>query len=451
MTTPSYLSKLDAVYRTYLLSQYFVKGWGDPANIKRICDFRKIIGDRTKCSKLVEPNYPVVIDKIHTGSSYKLLEGHFISPLVHYLPDVVPKESHKAYFQILLPTTWRHPRLKPMCLHLAGTGDHKFWRRRTLVAKPLLKESCVGSIILENPYYGCRKPKEQVRSVLQNVSDLFVMGGCLVLESIALLQWCEQEGYGPLAITGISMGGHMASLAGGSWHKPIGIIPCLSWTTASICFTQGVMSGAIPWELLQNQYYKEPLLRDEVTKLIQTPDVSDEEVFKAGREFARHVSSTMSHYQDDSDKTQDSQGTTTSALKTRQEASLKQTLAHLIESLPLEFLASGSQPSRDKALDALNFMRGIMDECTSLTNFSRPCDPSLAICVTATRDAYIPREGSIDLQRIWPGCEVRYIDCGHITAFLFNQSVFRKAIVDSLNQTASKYYGEPLLQAKGAK
>lgn len=52
-------------------------------------------------------------------------------------------------------------------------------------------------------------------------------------------------------------------------------------------------------------------------------------------------------------------------------------------------------------------------------------DPSLAICVTAIRDAYVPREGVKHLAEIWPGSEVRYIDAGHVTAFLFNQASFR--------------------------
>jgi len=47
------------------------------------------------------------------------------------------------------------------------------------------------------------------RSSLHNVSDLFVMGGALVLESLVLFHWCERQGYGPLGITGISMGGHV--------------------------------------------------------------------------------------------------------------------------------------------------------------------------------------------------------------------------------------------------
>lgn len=76
------------------------------------------------------------------------------------------------------------------------------------MVKPLLKEG-IASIILENPFYGSRKPKDQLRSCLMNVSDIFVMGGCLILECIALLHWCERNGFGPMGITGLSMGGHV--------------------------------------------------------------------------------------------------------------------------------------------------------------------------------------------------------------------------------------------------
>ena len=80
------------------------------------------------------------------------------------------------------------------------------------MAKPLIKEYGIGSIILENPFYGVRKPAEQVRSSLNNVSDIFIMGGCLILESLALFNWAERMGFGPLCVTGISMGGHVSSL-----------------------------------------------------------------------------------------------------------------------------------------------------------------------------------------------------------------------------------------------
>lgn len=47
------------------------------------------------------------------------------------------------------------------------------------------------------------------RSNLQHVSDIFVMGGCLVLESLVLFHFCERNGYGPLGVSGLSMGGHV--------------------------------------------------------------------------------------------------------------------------------------------------------------------------------------------------------------------------------------------------
>jgi hypothetical protein len=42
------------------------------------------------------------------------------------------------------------------------SGDHYFWRRRRMMALPMVRERGIGSIILENPFYGLRKPKYQV-------------------------------------------------------------------------------------------------------------------------------------------------------------------------------------------------------------------------------------------------------------------------------------------------
>ena len=38
-----------------------------------------------------------------------------------------------------------------------------------------------------------------------------MMGGALILETLALLHWCEKEGYGPLGVSGVSMGGHVST------------------------------------------------------------------------------------------------------------------------------------------------------------------------------------------------------------------------------------------------
>lgn len=74
---------------------------------------------------------------------------------------------------------------------------------------------------------------------------------------------------------------------------------------------------------------------------------------------------------------------------------------------------------------ALQFMRGIMDECTHLKNFEVPVDTELIIAVCAKNDAYVPRDHCMSLETIWPGAEVRYIDAGHVSAYLLHQKVFR--------------------------
>ena len=79
-----------------------------------------------------------------------------------------------------------------------------------MTALPLLKENGIGAVLLENPFYGSRKPASQVRSQLNHVSDLFVMGLALICECLVLLKWLEGEGIGPVGLTGVSMGGHVS-------------------------------------------------------------------------------------------------------------------------------------------------------------------------------------------------------------------------------------------------
>ena len=233
-----FASKIDVIYRRLILSSFFSKGWGDINVYERLLEARKTVTDREKCHKLISSSYPVELNKSWTKESFYIAEGHFTSPLARYFPDLLPKESEKAHFQVIVPKKWPRNGHKPACLHLAGTGDHYFWRRRNLMAKPLAKQYGIASLLLENPFYGMRKPKNQLRSSLLHVVDLFVMGAALILESLVLLKWCEQQGYGPLGITGVSMGGHMASLACTAWTKPLAIVPCLSWSTASCVFTE---------------------------------------------------------------------------------------------------------------------------------------------------------------------------------------------------------------------
>uniref|UniRef100_T1IPK7 Uncharacterized protein n=1 Tax=Strigamia maritima TaxID=126957 RepID=T1IPK7_STRMM len=426
------VSRLDQFYRSILVSKFFTKGWGKPENIKKLYQIRQSMRDRDKCYALVSKNHPIQIDKEEEQSDCFILSGHFKSPFAEHLPGVVPEASENAYFQMLLPKTWKTS-LRPLCLHLAGTGDHYFWRRRTFMAKPLLKEYGIVSLIFD---YMARGNLKINRSNLHNVSDIFVMGGCLALESIALFNWCERQGFGPLGITGISMGGHMACIAAGVWPKPVVLVPCLSWTTASCVFTQGVMSACIPWQLLQNQYFTNDNYHGEIRKLIgplTKKAQEDSNHFEKHFDLAKMNSGTITPHEDSlkqlkNDRLDRMFNLPTRLASTKTESSAEQ--RGKTDSLSKKDLMTG---------EALQFMNSIMDEFTHLANYDTPVDTSLVIVIAAKDDAYVLRDGVEDLTHLWKGAELRLIDSGHVAAFIFNQKLFRKAISDGFERLTQKY------------
>ncbi|XP_011871315.1 PREDICTED: uncharacterized protein C4orf29 isoform X2 [Vollenhovia emeryi] len=457
-------SRLDAVYRSILLTKFFTKGWGNPQNLRRIFEFRKVIANREACYNMIPFDYPIEITKDEIWSDCHIIEGRFESPFEKHLPGIMPDKTKLAYFQVVLPPKWSSHKMKPVCLHLAGTGDHFFWRRRNLIAKPLLKESGIASILLENPFYGLRKPVDQIRSSLHNVCDIFIMGGCLIMESIVLLNWCERQGFGPLALTGLSMGGHMASLAATNWPKPISLVPCLSWSTASPVFTEGVMSASINWALLETQYFSDEMYQNDLAKMVKIIDHDD--AFLAGQHFAKHYPASMKRVdklreESNGDNNTTGDATSTNSIDnpsgvnvTAESKSDSSQLQCLIAEekaaakiFPLNLISSKFKPKESNALkdnkwrehEALQFMRGIMDECTHLTNFEKPVDTELIIAVCAKNDAYVPRDSCMSLETIWPGAEIRYIDAGHVSAYLLHQKVFRSTIAECIQRSLKKY------------
>jgi len=333
-----------------------------------------------------------------------------------------------------------------------------------MMALPMVREKSIGSVILECPFYGLRKPKEQFRSSLRNVSDLFLMGACLIFESAVLYNWCDAHGYGPLVSHGISMGGHMASLGASVWPKPIALVPCLSWTSGSLTFTRGALSGAINWNLLKEQYATSQAFKEDIKNLVRCED----NAFQAGKEFAKNLDHLASeeasattgslcredllHQQQrqarpDSDRERSRQfgDMITSTITSLRQMDYGVDWSKVIGR---GWLNSGSGRSLEQQAvtadvlqrEAVQFMRGIMDECTHLKNYDVPVDPELIIIVAAEMDAYMPRDGIMALPDIWPGAKIRYIPkSGHIASYLFKQNVFRNAIYDAIDLHLSKY------------
>ncbi|KAK2849546.1 hypothetical protein Q5P01_009380 [Channa striata] len=436
------VSRLDKFYRRLLLTKLFIGGWGKPEDLKRIFQFRKLIGNREKCKSLVPENYPVYINKTEDHADCQIHDGFFMSPLEHLVSGILPPEAIKARFQFIVPKRWKKNR--PVCIHLAGTGDHFFWRRRTLMARPMIKEAGMASLLLENPYYIL------LRSSLKNVSDLFVMGGALILESTVLLRWLEREGYWPLGMTGISMGGYMASLAVTNWPKPIPLIPCLSWSTASSVFTTGVLSKAVNWTELEKQYAINSVYEEEIIKLLEYCGADS---FKMSPEHIKNIDSLEHLLGLSGVEAEAGRGLLFGGGPEENRAGdrMDQLLSSSVNShgmsleTPTKNTLHGRKSDSPRCCrpslhrESISFMKGVMDECTHMANFSVPVDTGLIIVVQAKEDAYIPRTGVLSLHEIWPGCEVRYLNGGHISAYLFKQNVFRQAIYDAFDRFCLKY------------
>ena len=96
-------------------------------------NFRRQLGKRSVALTFVDKDHPVTITRQELKSDHKVIQGYFTSPFAQYLPDLLPEESVKAHFQVVLPLEWPETGYRPMCIQYAGTGE----RLATLYIIPL--------------------------------------------------------------------------------------------------------------------------------------------------------------------------------------------------------------------------------------------------------------------------------------------------------------------------
>lgn len=82
-------------------------------------------------------------------------------------------------------------------------------------------------------------------------------------------------------------------------------------------------------------------------------------------------------------------------------------------------------------------MRNVLS-LTDVTRFPIPKKPNAVIFVAATDDGYIPNHSVLELQKAWPGSEVRWVTGGHVSSILLHSGEFRRAILDGLNRLSWK-------------
>lgn len=175
-------------------------------------------------------------------------EADFLSPCRSFLP----RESAHGRVWLIEPRVQTSSSQSPVVVHLAATGDHKWYLRYFLFARQLAQAGVLVAL-LENPFYGSRRPPGQFGAKLNTVHDLASMGRATAEECAALLSYFHARGHRRLCAFGVSQGGLHAAMAASLCNFPVDIVSALAPASAAPVFTRGCLSAAVAWSALSPQ------------------------------------------------------------------------------------------------------------------------------------------------------------------------------------------------------
>ena len=217
-------------------SRFFSKGWGDHAAMDEV---QRHISSGQRPADIT----------VKWESEWTPYLGHFARDGYFETPwfqPYLPAECRTCYFRLIQPEP---DSPCPVYLQMATSGEEGYRAREANFAIPLLDKRH-GSLILEHPFLGRRRPSGQHSTRLGQVSDFLLLGGTAVEEARSLLQWLRTKGYRQLGITGVSIGGHLAALAGVLTGFDVAIVPYVAPHSAVPVFSEGLLKQACDWEKL---------------------------------------------------------------------------------------------------------------------------------------------------------------------------------------------------------
>lgn len=205
-------------------------------------------GDRDRLDSLVcgvrelgaEPPEPIELcwSRPRSSLGISVSRGYGESPAAAILPD----ESRDVLLERWLPRDDA-----PHCLILATTGEEGFANRRLLAL--WLARKGIASVIVENPYYGARRPKGQLGAAVRTVADQFAMNLATVMEIRSLLFGFVARDL-DVGATGFSQGGMMAAFGAALSAFPVAVTPRGAACRAKSVFTRAALATTMRWDVL---------------------------------------------------------------------------------------------------------------------------------------------------------------------------------------------------------
>lgn len=380
-------------------------------------------------------------DGTFNKSKYTVFQGQFRTPCTARAYDALPQESRTAHVQWIAPHEPAPD--SPTVITLAATGDHGYLRREHLCL-PLVANG-VGSIALESPFYGKRKPPDQQGAKLRRVSDLLLLGRATIEESLFLLQWLGQRGHQRLGVSGLSMGGVHASMVASMYPLPVALTPLLAPRSAAGSYCHGALFHATAWDRLlrDTQGGRE----NDIVAAVEAAARASERMAPARVDLMKRRKEECNTFERGSSNNNMPSSTNNSTMNIASwqwkqvgqwvtswssgfEAALQR-----VRNVQAQTNDGGRQEHEEaRRVVAVELLHTVLETFTDATRFPRPCRPDAAILVAATEDAYVSPQSVLDLHKHLPGSEVRWVPGGHVSSFLLHHPTFRSAILDSLER-----------------
>ncbi|MFP2927245.1 alpha/beta hydrolase family protein [Pyxidicoccus sp. 3LG] len=213
-------------------ARLFAEGWGDEQLLQEVTVGTSFLPEPAR----VQPVWGA--PRLHRGAQVR--DGTFASPLTRLEPAALT--AHVRWLSD------GGSNRRAACVVLAASREEGFALRERLYAS-LVPEG-VDLFLLENPYYGLRRPLGQRGGALRTVSDHVLMNLGMVEEARALLAWLRGAGYERLGVAGYSMGGYMAALTAVLVPEPLGVAALAAGASPVPVFTRGLLSWSIAFEEL---------------------------------------------------------------------------------------------------------------------------------------------------------------------------------------------------------
>lgn len=234
---------LDALSTVMVLprpvNRFFHGGWGDADLVDRYLGLADRIPD--------DVDLAIDWDSGRATEAAMVYEGAYTSHLEDLPAGVAPSQA-----LALLPLG----ECRGVVVWIGAWNEHGFRGRRPLAAR--LLGAGLGSVMLETPYFGHRRPTEHPLHPVSTVEDFFMLGRAAVEEARSVLVGMHKEGLAafgraetpPLSVAGVSMGGNLGAFVSATIDFPIATASVAASHSPGPTFLDGLLRGGIDWEAL---------------------------------------------------------------------------------------------------------------------------------------------------------------------------------------------------------